>query len=92
MARETNALETDGEVVCGPDAPTLALRFAGLPAKRRWQKEPGHRGAQNKLLKPLRGECRVLPVNVVTNARAFYTTREAAGASGTRHSLRPCSI
>jgi hypothetical protein len=25
---------------CGPDAPTLALRFAGLPAKRRWQKSP----------------------------------------------------
>jgi hypothetical protein len=28
-------------------------------------------------------------VTVVTNARAFYTTRAAAGASGTRHSLRP---
>jgi hypothetical protein len=26
---------------------------------------------------------------VVTNARAFYTTRAAAGASGTRHSPRP---
>jgi hypothetical protein len=26
---------------------------------------------------------------VVTNARAFYTTRAAAGASGARHSLRP---
>ena len=26
---------------------------------------------------------------VVTNARAFYTTRAAAGASGIRHSLRP---
>ena len=28
-------------------------------------------------------------VTVVTNARAFYTTRAAAGASGARHSLRP---
>src|ERR1700692_3071859 len=28
-------------------------------------------------------------VTVVTNARAFYTTRAAAGALGTRHSLRP---
>jgi len=26
---------------------------------------------------------------VVTNARAFYTTRAAAGAAGTRHSPRP---
>jgi len=25
----------------------------------------------------------------VTNARAFYTPRAAAGASGARHSLRP---
>jgi hypothetical protein len=29
---------------------------------------------------------------VVTNARAFYTTRAAAGASGARHSLRPLII
>jgi hypothetical protein len=28
-------------------------------------------------------------VTVVTNARAFYTTRAAAGALGARHSLRP---
>ena len=27
-------------------------------------------------------------VTVVTNARAFYTTRAAAGATGARHSLR----
>jgi hypothetical protein len=31
-------------------------------------------------------------VTVVTNARAFYTTRAAAGASGARHSLRPLLI
>ena len=28
-------------------------------------------------------------VTVVTNSRVFYTTREAAGAPGARHSLRP---
>ena len=28
-------------------------------------------------------------VTVVTNARAFYTPRAAAGAPGARHSLRP---
>jgi hypothetical protein len=48
--------------------------------------------ARRKPLKPLRGECRVFSgVLVVTNARAFYTTRAAAGAAGTRHSLRPLS-
>jgi hypothetical protein len=54
-------------------------------------KEPGPRGErEHKLLKPLRGECRAFSgVTVVTNARAFYTTRAAAGASGARHSLRP---
>jgi hypothetical protein len=31
-------------------------------------------------------------VTVVTNARAFYTTRAAAGASGARHSLRSLII
>src|SRR6266849_6435440 len=30
-------------------------------------------------------------VTVVTNARAFYTPRAAAGASDARHSLRPLS-
>jgi hypothetical protein len=40
-------------------------------------------------LKPLRGECRVCSgVTVVTNSRVF-STREAAGASSARHSLRP---
>src|SRR6266852_3686387 len=28
-------------------------------------------------------------VTVVTNSRVFFTTREAAGAAGARHSLRP---
>jgi hypothetical protein len=51
-------------------------------------RSPGR--ARRKPLKPLRGECRAFSgVTVVTNARAFYTTRAAAGASGARHSLRP---
>jgi hypothetical protein len=38
----------------------------------------------------LRRECRVISgVTVVTNSCAFYFAREAAGAPGTRHSLRP---
>jgi hypothetical protein len=53
-------------------------------------KEPGHRGEREISRKPSRGECRAFSgVTVVTNARAFYTTRAAAGASGARHSLRP---
>jgi hypothetical protein len=31
-------------------------------------------------------------VTVVTNARAFYTPRAAAGAPGARHSLPPLSL
>ena len=48
------------------------------------------RRARRKPLKPLRGECRAFSgVTVVTNARVYYTTRAATGASGARHSLRP---
>ena len=51
-------------------------------------RSPGR--ARRNPLKPLRGECRAFSgVTVVTNARVYYTTRAAAGASGARHSLRP---
>jgi hypothetical protein len=41
----------------------------------------------------LRGECRAISgVTVVTNSRVYYTSREAAGASGARHSPRPLFI
>src|SRR3954466_15319565 len=75
----------------GPDAPTLASSsrktvIADDGGKR--ARSPGR--ARRKPLKPLRGECRAISgVTVVTNARAFYTTRAAADASGVRHSLRP---
>jgi hypothetical protein len=50
--------------------------------------KPGRRGEH--AVKPLRGECRAFSgVTVVTNARVYYTTRAAAGASGARHFLRP---
>ena len=53
-------------------------------------RSPGR--ARNKLLKPLRAGMPGDPgATVVTNARAFYTTRAAAGATGTRHSPRPLS-
>ena len=45
---------------------------------------------RRKPLKPLRAGMPGDPgATVVTNARAFYTTRAAAGATGTRHSPRP---
>jgi hypothetical protein len=52
--------------------------------------KPGHRGERDISCKTIaRGMPGVSGVTVVTNARAFYTTRAAAGASGARHSLRP---
>src|SRR4030081_3522930 len=51
-------------------------------------RSPGR--ARRKPLKPLRaGMPGVSGATVVTNARAFYTTRAAAGALGARHSPRP---
>jgi len=38
-------------------------------------------------------ECRVISgATVVTNSRVFYFSREAAGATGTRHSPRPLLV
>jgi hypothetical protein len=52
-------------------------------------RSPGR--ARYKPLKPLRGECRVYSgVPVVTTLVCHFTfAREAPGAAGTRHSLRP---
>ena len=42
-------------------------------------------------LKPLRGECRLNPSEPVVTTLVCFSSfaREAAGAAGTRHSLRP---
>jgi hypothetical protein len=83
-ARKTNAPDADGKIVWSwrPDAGAkLAMMLRITPTTG--AKEPGPRGErENKLVTPSRGECRVFSgVTVVTNARAFYTTRAAAGAS-----------
>ena len=53
-------------------------------------KEPGHRGERVIGVKTIaRGMPGDPGVTVVTNSCAFYFAREAAGASGARHSLRP---
>ena len=62
MARETNALEADGEVVWSwrPDA---GVKVCGVkPCETTGAKEPGPRGERDISRKPLRGECRVFPV------------------------------
>src|SRR6266851_2089303 len=76
---------------CGPDTPTLvSSRRATADDGGKQARSPGR--ARRKPLKPLRGECRAFSgVTVVTNARVYYSTRAAAGASGARHSLRPLS-
>ncbi len=53
-------------------------------------RKPGHRGEHEATVKTIaRGMPGDPGVTVVTNARVYYTTRAAAGASGARHSLRP---
>jgi hypothetical protein len=50
-------------MACGPDAPTLALRSRVYPANDGGKKARSPGRARNKLLKPLRGECRMYPVS-----------------------------
>src|SRR6476469_5713897 len=58
--------------------------------RRRWQKSPVTGESTKETVKTIaRGMPGVSGVTVVTNARAFYTTRAAADASSVRHSLRP---
>src|SRR5450755_1116068 len=57
---------------------------------RRWQTSPVTGESTKETVKTIaRGMPGVSGVTVVTNARAFYTTRAAAGAPSARHSLRP---
>jgi len=56
-------------------------------------KKPDRRGEHEISRKTIaRGMPGETGVTVVTNSRVFYTTREAAGASGARHSLRPLNF
>jgi hypothetical protein len=84
---------------CGPDAPTLASsRWKGDvgpsgPTRRaddggKQARSPGR--ARRKPLKPLRGECRANRRDRGDLLVCFFIfAREAAGATGARHSLRP---
>src|SRR4030088_1231052 len=75
---------------CGPDAPTLASRPRRQLRRRRWQTSPVTGESTKETVKTIaRGMPGDPGVTVVTNSRVYYTTREAAGAAGARHSLRP---
>src|ERR1700680_4558722 len=75
---------------CGPDAPTLvSSRRSYLPATV--ARKPGHRGeraiSRKTIAQGVPGETGVPVVTMLVCF--FYFAREAAGALGTRHSLRP---
>src|SRR5438132_1588531 len=76
---------------CGPGAATLASSRVVSPTWRRWQKRPLTGESTKQLLKPLRGESRVVPAEpvVTTLVCFFHYANEAAGAVSARLSLRP---
>src|ERR1700722_1902431 len=78
---------------CGPDAPTLALSGDNACALRLrwWQKSPVTKESPKETVKTIaQGMPGDSGVTVVTMLVCFlHFAREAAGASGTRRSLRP---
>src|ERR1700675_2841190 len=76
---------------CGPDASMLASSWRINPHND-GGKKADHRGERDISRKPLRGECRVIPVTRCEYSCAYllpHSAHEAADASGARHSLRP---
>src|ERR1700726_3854727 len=87
--RLTSVTRADGEVVWSwrPDA---GAKLCGDDLRRRWQTSPVTGESTKETVKTIAQGMPGDPgVTVVTNSRVFYTTREAAGASSARHSLRP---
>src|SRR5437870_8859871 len=76
---------------CGPGAATLASSCVVSPIWRRWQKRPLTGESTKQLLKPLRGESRVVPAEPVVSTLVCFlqSANEAAGAASARLSLRP---
>src|SRR3984957_4256578 len=68
---ETGSNRADGQAVWSwhPDA---GVKFAGSSSRRRWWlTSPVHQGEHGATVKPLRRECRLYPVDLVS-ARAFF--------------------
>jgi hypothetical protein len=77
---------------CGPDAPTLVSSWRDFPLNDGGKKARSPGRARRKPLKPLRREGRVESGEPVVTTRVLSTfAHEAAGALGTRLSLRPLS-
>jgi hypothetical protein len=75
---------------CGPDTPTLVSSRRKRFRRRRWQTSPVTGESMEETVKTIaQGMPDVSGEPVVTNARAYYPTRAAAGASSARHSLCP---
>jgi hypothetical protein len=76
---------------CGPDAPTLASSFVKQFARRRWQESPVTGESAKETVKTIaQGRPGETGEPVVTMLVCFFQfAREAAGAAGTRLSLRP---
>jgi hypothetical protein len=79
------------EKTCGPDAPTLASSLQVVTCRRRWQKSPVTGESTEETVKTIaQGMLGVSGEPVVTTLVCFFHfAREAMGAAGTRHFLRP---
>jgi hypothetical protein len=86
----TNDVDPRTAKSCGPDAPTLASSFAKQFA-RRWQEGPVTGESAEETVKTIaQGRPDETGGPVVTTLVCFlFFAREAAGAAGTRLSLRP---
>jgi hypothetical protein len=82
------------EKSCGPGAPTLASSLRKVFRRRRWQKSPVTGESTKETVKTIaQGRPGQSGEPVVTTLVCFiYFAREAAGATGTRLSLRPLSF
>jgi hypothetical protein len=87
----TNDVDPRTAKSCGLDAPTLASSFAKQFARRRWQQSPVTGESAKETVKTIaQGRPGWSGEPVVTTLVCFlYLAREAAGALGTRLSLRP---
>src|SRR5258708_27011481 len=76
---------------CGPDAPTLASSLAELSARRRWQESPVTGESTKETVKTIaQGRPGESGGPVATTLVCYqHFAHEAAGAAGTRLSLRP---
>ena len=74
---------------CGPDAPTLAFKLAEIFPPMTVTTKPGHRGEHEISRKTIAQGRPGVPANLWLLPLCFFVAQGAAGAAGTRLSLRP---